>query len=52
MMEPDSRSTAREPTTTPGHDARAAAHRRTVARLGRDIADAVRALDRRVGLGG
>jgi hypothetical protein len=40
------RTTAREPTSAGGYDALAAAHSRAVARLSRDIADAVRALDR------
>ena len=40
------RTTVREPAPEPGYDALAAAHSRAVARLSRDIADAVRALDR------
>jgi uncharacterized protein len=36
----------REPAPQPGYDALAAAHSRAVARLSRDIADAVGALDR------
>ena len=40
------RTTAREPATEKGYDALAAAHSRAVARLSRDIGDAVRALDR------
>jgi hypothetical protein len=40
------RTTVREPTTEPGYDSLAAAHSRAVGRLSRDIADAVRALDR------
>ena len=40
------RTTVREPATEKGYDALAAAHSRAVARLSRDIAEAVRALDR------
>ena len=40
------RTTVREPAPQPGYDALAAAHSRAVARLSRDIADAVGALDR------
>ena len=40
------RTTVREPAAQPGYDALAAAHSRAVARLSRDIADAVGALDR------
>ncbi len=40
------RTTVREPAPEKGFDALAAAHSRAVARLSRDIADAVRALDR------
>jgi len=40
------RTTVREPAPEKGYDALAAAHSRAVARLSRDIADAVRALDR------
>ncbi len=40
------RTTVREPTTGQGYDALAAAHSRAVTRLSRDLADAVRALDR------
>ena len=40
------RTTAREPASERSYDALAAAHSRAVARLSRDIADAVRALDR------
>lgn len=40
------RTTVREPASEQGYDALAAAHSRAVARLSRDIADAVRALDR------
>ena len=40
------RTTVREPAPEQGYDALAAAHSRAVARLSRDIADAVRALDR------
>jgi uncharacterized protein len=40
------RTTAREPATEKGYDALAAAHSRAVARLSRDIAEAVRTLDR------
>ena len=40
------RTTVREPATEKGYDALAAAHSRAVARLSRDIADALRALDR------
>lgn len=40
------RTTAREPTTDQGFESLAAAHSRAVARLSRDIADAVRALAR------
>ncbi len=40
------RTTVREPTSETGYEALAAAHSRAVARLSRDIADAVRALDR------
>jgi len=40
------RTTVREPAPDKGYDALAAAHSRAVARLSRDIADAVRALDR------
>ena len=39
------RTAAREPATEKGYDALAAAHSRAVARLSRDIAEAVRALD-------
>ena len=39
------RTTVREPAPQPGYDALAAAHSRAVARLSRDIADAVGALD-------
>ena len=38
------RTTAREPATEKGYDALAAAHSRAVARLSRDIGDAVRAI--------
>ena len=38
------RTTVRETVERPGYDALAAAHSRAVARLSRDIADAVRAL--------
>jgi uncharacterized lipoprotein YmbA len=41
------RTTVREPTTEKGYEALAAAHSRAVARLSRDIADAVGALERR-----
>jgi hypothetical protein len=41
------RTTAREQTTEKSYEALAAAHSRAVARLSRDIADAVGALDRR-----
>ena len=41
-----SRTTAREAASDGSYDALAAAHSRAVARLSRDIADAVRALDR------
>jgi hypothetical protein len=41
------RTTAREQTTEKGYEALAAAHSRAVARLSRDIADAVGALERR-----
>jgi uncharacterized lipoprotein YmbA len=40
------RTTVREPASETGYDALAAAHSRAVARLSRDIADAVQALDR------
>jgi uncharacterized lipoprotein YmbA len=40
------RTTAREPTSDQGFDSLVAAHSRAVARLSRDIADAVRALTR------
>ena len=40
------RTTVHEPATEKGYDALAAAHSRAVARLSRDIAEAVRALDR------
>jgi uncharacterized lipoprotein YmbA len=40
------RTTVREPAQEPGYDALVAAHSRAVARLSRDIADTVRALDR------
>ena len=40
------RTTVREPATEKGYDALAAAHSRAVARLSRDIAEAVRALAR------
>jgi uncharacterized lipoprotein YmbA len=40
------RTTVREAVQENGYDALAAAHSRAVARLSRDIADAVRALDR------
>ncbi len=40
------RTTVREPASETGYEALAAAHSRAVARLSRDIADAVRALDR------
>jgi uncharacterized lipoprotein YmbA len=40
------RTTVREPTTAQDYDALAAAHSRALARLSRDIADAVQALDR------
>jgi uncharacterized protein len=40
------RATVREPTTAQDYDALAAAHSRALARLSRDIADAVQALDR------
>jgi len=40
------RTTAREPATEKGYDALAAAHSRAIARLSRDIAEAVWALDR------
>ena len=40
------RTTVREPAPEKGYDALAAAHSRALARLSRDIADAVRALDR------
>ena len=40
------RTTVREPVQEKGYDALAAAHSRGLARLSRDIADAVRALDR------
>ena len=40
------RTTVREPTPDKGYDALAAAHSRALARLSRDIAEAVRALDR------
>lgn len=40
------RTTVREPAPEQGYDALAAAHSRAVARLSRDIAEAVRALDR------
>jgi uncharacterized protein len=40
------RTTVREPALEKGYDALAAAHSRALARLSRDIADAVRALDR------
>ena len=40
------RTTVREPAPEQGYDALAAAHSRAVARLSRDIADAVRALER------
>jgi len=40
------RTTVREPVTEKGYDALAAAHSRAVARLSRDIAEAVRTLDR------
>ena len=40
------RTTLREPATAQGYDALAAAHSRALARLSRDMADAVRALDR------
>jgi uncharacterized protein len=40
------RTTVREPAQEKGYDALAAAHSRALARLSRDIADAVRALDR------
>lgn len=39
------RTTVREATTAPDYDALAAAHSRALARLSRDIADALRALD-------
>jgi uncharacterized lipoprotein YmbA len=39
------RTSVREPTTEKGYDALAAAHSRAVARLSRDIAEAVRSLD-------
>ena len=45
-MSQTGRTTLREPTTEKGYDALAAAHSRAVARLSRDIAEAVRALDR------
>lgn len=41
------RTTVREPTTEKGYEALAAAHSRAVARLSRDIADAVGTLERR-----
>jgi len=40
------RTTVREPAPEQGYDALAAAHSRALARLSRDIADAVRSLDR------
>ena len=40
------RTTVREPAPQPGYEALAAAHSRAIARLSRDIADAVGALDR------
>ena len=40
------RTTAREAVQEKGYDALAAAHSRALARLSRDIADAVRALER------
>jgi uncharacterized protein len=40
------RTTVREPVQQNGYDALAAAHSRALARLSREIADAVRALDR------
>jgi uncharacterized lipoprotein YmbA len=40
------RPTVRGPAPQPGYDALAAAHSRAVARLSRDIADAMGALDR------
>jgi hypothetical protein len=43
---PAGRTTVREPTADASVDALATAHGRAVARLSRDIADAVRALDR------
>ena len=40
------RTSLREPTTAPGYEALAGAHSRALARLSRDVAEAVRALDR------
>lgn len=45
-MSQTGRTTVREPATEKGFDALAAAHSRAVARLSRDIAEAVRTLDR------
>jgi len=43
------RTTARETVRKPGYDALVAAHSRAVARLSRDIAEAIRSLDRATG---
>ena len=40
------RTTLREPSTTAGYDALAAAHSRALARMSQDIADAIKKLDR------
>ena len=40
------RTTVREPTAEKGYDALAAAHSRALARMSRDVADAIRTLER------